>query len=276
MANNAGTYLQFARINWLRTAAAYPTPPTNTYLALWTATPYANGTGGTEVSAGGYARTAIASSGWSATSGASPTQISNSAAVTFPTATADWGTITAISLMSASTAGNMYELIAISPTRAVYNGDTLTFAIGNIPISENGISTYLQAARLNWFKGTTYATAPSNVYVSLFSTAPALDGTGGTEISGGGYARATVAQGSASWNAQAGGGISGTAEYITNNAAITFPTATADWGTVVAAGIYDAATSGNLLYLCNLAVNRTVLNGDTFTFASGNLQINED
>lgn len=35
---------------------------------------------------------------------------------------------------------------------------------------------------------------------------------------------------------------------ITSGAAVSFPQATASWGTVLAWGVYDAATSGNLLY----------------------------
>jgi hypothetical protein len=279
MANNAGTYLMFARLNWLRTATAFPASHANLYVALFTTTPFANNTGGVEVTGGSYARVAIAATGWSSISGATgstPGQIQTTGATTFPTATADWGTITAIGLYDASTSGNLVELFPLFPTRAVFNGDTLTFAAGNIVIQEANVSTYLQTARLNWFKNTAYPSAPSTVYIALFSTTPLPDGTGGTEISAGGYARVAVAQGSASWNAQAGGGTSGTAEFITNNAAITFPTATADWGTIVGVGVYDASTSGNLLYVGALTASRTVLNGDIFNFASTTFQLSED
>lgn len=84
--------------------------------------------------------------------------------------------------------------------------------------------------------------AEPTAYVALFTTAPtADDGTGAVEVSGGGYAR--VATSAASW-----GAASASPPLIANGAAIVFPTATAGWGTIVAAGLYDAASGGNLLF----------------------------
>lgn len=78
-------------------------------------------------------------------------------------------------------------------------------------------------------------------YVALFTTAPtADDGTGAVEVSGGSYARQATSV--ATWTA-----ASAPPPLITNGAAIVFPTATADWGTVIAGGLYDAASGGNLL-----------------------------
>jgi hypothetical protein len=79
-------------------------------------------------------------------------------------------------------------------------------------------------------------------YVALFTTAPSADdGTGAVEAAGGSYAR--VATSAASWNA-----ATAPPPLIANAAAITFQTAAAAWGTVVAAGLYDAASGGNLLF----------------------------
>jgi hypothetical protein len=78
-------------------------------------------------------------------------------------------------------------------------------------------------------------------YLALFTAVGADDGTGFTEVSGGGYAR--VAMAAADWNA-AGGSAPST---VTNASAVVFPTATAGWGTVIAMGLYDASTAGNLL-----------------------------
>ena len=61
-----------------------------------------------------------------------------------------------------------------------------------------------------------------------------------------------------------------------NGTTITFPTATADWGTVVAVGIFDAATNGNLLFWANLTTSKTIQNGDTAQFAAGSLTFTED
>jgi hypothetical protein len=106
-------------------------------------------------------------------------------------------------------------------------------------------------------------TPPSTIYVGLFTVAP-TDAGGGTEVSGGSYARQPVTLTAAS---------GGTA---TNSADIIFPTATANWGTIVAVGIFDASTGGNLLMHNSLTTSKTVNNGDTFKISAGNLNISFD
>lgn len=100
-------------------------------------------------------------------------------------------------------------------------------------------------------------------HVALFTAQPG-DGNTGIEVTGGSYARVEVfPKTSAStprWNAAA---ASGDAFVVDNEHAITFPQATATWGTVTSFGIYDAATVGNLLYwgpLANSPVNFIGLN----------------
>jgi len=61
-----------------------------------------------------------------------------------------------------------------------------------------------------------------------------------------------------------------------NGADITFVQATADWGTVVAFGIFDAVTAGNLLYWGAVTPNKAVNSGDTAKFANGDIDITED
>lgn len=104
-------------------------------------------------------------------------------------------------------------------------------------------------------------------YVALSSTTPTLAGGNVTEPSGGSYAR--VATSGATWGTAA-------SSSITNAAAITFPTATADWvsGSNLTYGvIYDASTSGNVLAYGALTVAKNVLNGDTASIAIGGLTI---
>lgn len=79
------------------------------------------------------------------------------------------------------------------------------------------------------------------VYIALFTAVGTDAGTGFTEVSGGSYARAATA--GADWNSPSGSAPSS----ISNANTITFPTATADWGSVIAFGLYDASTGGNLL-----------------------------
>lgn len=94
------------------------------------------------------------------------------------------------------------------------------------------------------------------VYVALFTAAPS-DSGGGTEVSGGSYARVAVAPADANWSApDATGGLTD------NVAAITFPAPTANWGQATHFGIFDRATGGNLLIWGALTTPKTINNGD--------------
>jgi len=131
-----------------------------------------------------------------------------------------------------------------------------------------GKSDYLENKILNYiFNGGTF-TAPSNVYIALFTVAPTDAGTGGTEVATGSYARASQA-------CNTGNFATTTTGVITNVNDITFPQATASWGSIVAWGIYDASTSGNLLYW-NTMTPKTVAINDTVTVVAGQLTITED
>ena len=104
------------------------TPPTTIYLALFTSATNDAG-GGTEVSGGSYARQAVTLA--AASGGAT----SNSSDITFPQATANWGTITHCALFDASSGGNMLMHTALDESKTVNNGDTLKFNAGDLDIS---------------------------------------------------------------------------------------------------------------------------------------------
>jgi hypothetical protein len=123
-------------------------------------------------------------------------------------------------------------------------------------------------------------TAPATIYVGLFTVAP-TDAGGGTEVSGGSYARVAVTSSLANWaGTQSAGSTtasSGTGGTTSNNGAITFPAPTANWGTVVAFGLFDASTSGHLLYYANLTTSKTINDGDAApSFAAAALTVQED
>jgi len=122
-------------------------------------------------------------------------------------------------------------------------------------------------------------TGPATTYIALFTAAPS-DSGGGTEVSGGSYARVAVTSSLANWAGTQGVGTtaasSGTSGTTSNNAAITFPTATSSWGTVVAVGVYDALTGGNLLFYSALTASQTVGSGATMSFAAGQLSLQLD
>ena len=108
-------------------------------------------------------------------------------------------------------------------------------------------------------------TGPATTYAALLTATPSDTG-GGTEVSGGSYARVAVTSSLANWaGTQAAASTtvsSGTGGTTSNNIAITFATPTANWGVVVAVGLYDAASGGNLLIYAAVVPNKTVNNGD--------------
>ena len=121
-------------------------------------------------------------------------------------------------------------------------------------------SNYLENALINAVLRNTTYTSPATVYVSLYTSDP-TDADCGTEVSGGSYARTAVTMGAPS------DGVS------TNSADVTFPTATASWGTVTHIGIHDASTSGNLLFHTPLDTSKTIDSGDIFKITTGNLSV---
>jgi len=129
-------------------------------------------------------------------------------------------------------------------------------------------SDYLENEVLDHVLGGGDYTRPATVYVALYTSAP-TDSGGGTEVSGGSYARVAVTNNATNWPAASSGTKS-------NGTAIVFPEATADWGTVVAFGLFDAANGGNLLYWGELSQNQAVNSGSTASFAIGALTIRED
>lgn len=108
-------------------------------------------------------------------------------------------------------------------------------------------------------------TTPITPYVALYTVAP-TDSSGGTECSGGSYARVAA-------NGKFGTPSAGS---VANNAVITFPTATASWGTVVAFAILTASSGGSMLMWGALGTSKAVGTGDTPSFAVGQLTLTED
>jgi len=125
------------------------------------------------------------------------------------------------------------------------------------------------------FRGQTAPTT-TTLYVALLTAAPS-DSGGGTEVTGGSYARVAVTSSLANWaGTQAAASTvasSGTGGQTSNNAAITFPTPTATWGTVTHFGIYDASSGGNLLFWGALTISKTINQSDTVTFPAASLSI---
>ena len=94
-------------------------------------------------------------------------------------------------------------------------------------------SNFLETEILDHVFGGNAYSAPGTLYVGLFTAAPSDTG-GGTEVSGGGYARQSAA-------------FTVSGNEATNSASIEYPTATASYGTVTHVGIFDAASAGDML-----------------------------
>jgi hypothetical protein len=120
-------YLENALINVTLRATSY-TAPATVYVSLWTSDPTDAGSG-TEVSGGSYARTAVT---FAAPSNGVTT---NSADVTFPTATGTWGVVGWIGINDASTSGNLLYHTPLDTSKTIASGDVFKISTGNLSVT---------------------------------------------------------------------------------------------------------------------------------------------
>lgn len=248
------------------------------YLALLTADATDAGTGATITEcadAFSYARTAIAFLPAAARSSV------QTGAVTFPQASGGgWGDVTHWAILDGNTHGADDVLAhgAFTATKTVNDGNTPSVASGEIDVtfSANEISDVLAHNLLDlMFDDTAYAIP--DTFIGLCTATIDDNDTGSTvtEVSGGSYARKEVdVNGGASptWDL-----ATGTSPALVDNThEISFVTATANWGTVVAVGIFSAVTAGDLLFYDNAMVDQDVDDGDTAKFPVGDLDITLD
>jgi hypothetical protein len=95
--------------------------------------------------------------------------------------------------------------------------------------------------------------------LALFTAAPS-DSGGGTEVSGGAYARQSLT-------------FTVSGNTATNSAEIEFPVATANYGSVTHVGVFDASSAGNLLAHAALTSSKTIETGDAFRVQASELDI---
>ena len=115
---------------------------------------------------------------------------------------------------------------------------------------------------LTWVFTNSSATRPTAWYAALFTSAPS-DAGGGTEVSGGAYARQAVT-------------FSVSGNTATNSGAIEYPTATAGYGTVTHVGVFDASSGGNLIAYAALTASKTIDTGDVLRLPAGDLDVTLD
>ena len=124
------------------------------------------------------------------------------------------------------------------------------------------LSDYAEKLLLDYSMTTGSVTRPTAWYVALYTVAPS-DSGGGTEVSTGGYTRQTVSFAAAT---------SGTGT-TSNTGDVSWTASGAGFGTVVAIGIFDAVSSGNLLWHGNMTASKTIADGDTLEFSAGNIDL---
>lgn len=123
-------------------------------------------------------------------------------------------------------------------------------------------TNYTETEVLEWLLTAGAVTRPAAWYIGLFTAAPGETG-GGTEVSGGSYARE-----SATFT------VSGST--ASNNASIEFTEATASWGTITHVAIFDAVSGGNMLAYASLAISKAIDTGDILRIPAGDLDVTLD
>ncbi len=130
----------------------------------------------------------------------------------------------------------------------------------------SSLSNYGERLALDITTNAVGGNTPTNTrFVALYTAAPDETADSGTEVSGNAYVRRAITF--APSTTDNGTGVTS----ASNIAEVLFPTATGDWGSVVAMAIFDASTGGNMIWYGNLQASRVVNNGDTFRFVIGGI-----
>jgi hypothetical protein len=131
-----------------------------------------------------------------------------------------------------------------------------------------GFSDYFEDKVLGYLFGNVAYSLPATYYVGLWTATLSDSSTGSTagEPSGGSYARVSVTNNSSNFDAASGGATA-------NTNLISFPMATASWGTITYVGILDASTAGNMIAYAQLTSPVSVAQYDTVIFQPGDLDI---
>ena len=124
------------------------------------------------------------------------------------------------------------------------------------------LSNTFETTTLKWLLTTDSVTRPTAWYVALYTAAPS-DAGGGTEVSGGSYVRKAAT-------------FTVTGDTASNSAAVEFDAATASWGTVTHAGIFDASSGGNLIAYASLTASKLIDSGDVLRFPISDLTVTLD
>lgn len=127
-------------------------------------------------------------------------------------------------------------------------------------------SDYLENELLDHVFGASAYSAPATLYFALSTADPTDDGSGIAEPSGNNYERVAVTNDKDLWTDAAAGALS-------NEAAVTFNTASGSWGTITHFAVFDASSGGNMIIHGDLTASKAVGSGDTPKFNIGDIDI---
>jgi phosphatidylethanolamine-binding protein (PEBP) family uncharacterized protein len=236
------------------------------HFALFTAAPSDSG-GGTEVTGGSYARATVTNDNTAfpqcAATG-TPTK-TNALAITFPTASAAWGTVTHWGIFDASTSGNLLAHGALASTRTIASGDVPRLAVGAISLTmsnavSGGLTDFAKRKLLDHVFGGPAYTPIATLYTGLGT---ALSGETITEWADTAYTRQATA-----FDAASGGAcINADAETYTDGGGAD------DVATLTHFGVWDDSGAGNLLAVGPLGASRSIVATDAVTLPDGSLSI---
>ncbi len=253
-------YLEQKLLNHTFRNTAYTSPGASVYVALHTADPTDAGTG-TEASYTNYARVAVTA--WDAPGTSRATQNTN--AISFATPGSSQ-TVTHIGIWDNGTtgAGNLLFYGALTTSKTLQNGVPFSIAAGDLDISfGTAISNYLAGKWIDHVLRNTAFTSPgTSIYVGLSTTQTAA--AGGTPVSGNNYSRVQVT----AWDAP-----TSTNGATQNTNTIQFAAPSGTWGTPDSVDIWDASTTGNMLYFGTFTGGGAIGSGDDVHFNAGALDI---
>lgn len=253
------TYAEGKAFDHFFRATAY-TPAATVYMALFSAIPNDDGTGGTEMVGTGYARQAIAFGAYSSR------RIANSGTITFTNSgVGGWPAAVGWGIYDASSSGNLLCTGTLSPTTTVGASTSFSLLAGEVIIDYQVHGPWLAQKVLELLFKNTAATPPATVYGALFSVAPTNDGTGGTEITASGYTR----------KACTFAALSSKRGYLTGNVSFT-AAAPVSWGAIPAVAWYDASSSGNFMATSAISPSPTVASGAPFSLLATSTYVGLD
>lgn len=236
------------------------TPAATVYMALFSTIPNDDGTGGTEVSGTGYARQAITFGAYSSR------RIANSGTVTFTNSgVGSWTTAIGWGIYDASSSGNLLCTGTLSPQATVTAGNSFSLLAGEVIVDYQVHGPWLAEKVLDLLFRNTAASPPAIVYGALFTTAPSVDGTGGTESTGTGYTR----------KACTFAALSSKRGYLTGNVEFTTSAGSA-WGSLPAVAFYTASSGGNFMAVASISPLPTVASGAPFSLLATSTYVGFD